>query len=127
MKLELDELIRDCADRQLRWDGIVLAELCGLERAAWVRDQHLALIVEVVEVMGAWVWKPWAAAEHQGQPVLSRDQCADELADILFFLGNIMALHQFTSSELSESITRKRAKIEARQVSNQYRGDGSGQ
>lgn len=72
------------------------------------RRQHcefcLALHAETTELLDAVPWKPWRPVDYK-QP--DRTNIAEEIVDIMFFLGSIRELWAISSVELSEVFERK--------------------
>lgn len=122
MDIDLDDLIEDCKDRQFRWDGLNLDTCPSHESAMFMRNQMLALIVECTELLNSWQWKSWAAPNEQGKLKVTRGEMLAEVADVFYFLGNILAAGGVKSREIQMALEAKRNIIESRQASGVYKG-----
>jgi len=120
--IDLDELIEDCRDRQWRWDGVDLDTMTAQDRALFIRQQMLALIVECTELLNCWQWKSWAAPQEQGKLKATRGEMLAEVADVFFFLGNLLAAGGVRSREIQVALEAKRNIIESRHGSGEYKG-----
>jgi hypothetical protein len=88
---KLEHLIRLQRDLQTRTFGFDFATMTPDERIRYIRDQHQAIVVELVEALDEVEWKPWA------QPVspahgrrINRDAFVGELIDVLHFWVNMV-------------------------------------
>lgn len=89
------------------------AALEGAERAEYVRWNALAAIDEIAEVLAEIRWKPWAGRQGDFE---DRDAYADEIVDVLHFVGNLAVAAGVTDDELSERYGRKVAVNRARRA-----------
>lgn len=75
------------------------------ERMRYLRDQALALIVEVGEVLAETTWKPWAT--YPIDAGINDDAYVKELADVFIFLLNLMLVGDVNGDRLVEAVKRK--------------------
>lgn len=111
---DLATLLSDCADRQRRWARFDGNEASGNERATFIRDNVLALQVEIAELLQTVRWKPWAWEGDRGTLRVDRDVMLDEVADVFFFLGNLLVGLDVSAGEIAAAVATKRAVIEDR-------------
>lgn len=77
--------------------------LLGEDRARYVRENVLAAIKELTEVLDCYEWKPWhrgIPAYAMGMSVEPRQHIAEELVDIMKFVFNIALVEGLTDADL---------------------------
>lgn len=66
-----------------------------------IRNNVLALIVEATEILNEFHWKPWRSQKHAYE--VNRTQIAEEVADLLHFLMNILIEVGIDSEQIEEA------------------------
>ena len=97
------------------------------EQAAQHREIVLAMVMESMEVLGAAPWKPWknyigeygamTAVEALQVRDSMKKNIAEELVDVLFFIGSICEIWDITPYAFERVFEEKLAINEARIVS----------
>jgi hypothetical protein len=82
------------------------------ERMRYFRDQALALIKEVTEVMDTVPWKPWAT--YPADAEINDGEYVEELADVLIFFLNLLLVGDVHPDRLVEAVDRKITKNQVR-------------
>jgi len=84
--------------------------LLGEDRARYVRENVLAAIKELTEVLDCFEWKPW----HRGIPgyamgmsVEPRQHIAEELVDIMKFVFNVALVEGLSDEDLEATFEYK--------------------
>lgn len=85
--------------------------LAGEERAAFLRDNVLALNVEAAELLGETKWKPWL---HGDGTIVDRQAYINECADLMLFVLNLANLADCSGDELCLAIAAKQGRNLAR-------------
>lgn len=81
-----------------------------------VREQALAIITEVAEVLDETGWKPWASSNH-----INTDAYRGELIDVWCFFMNLCLLGGMTPDDLYRGYLRKLA-VNIQRVADGYDG-----
>lgn len=99
---DLALMIQTQADTQRNHFGVDLQGLTGAARVQALKDNVLAALDELHEVLAESSWKPWQHAEY-----LHEDAAFGELVDLWCFTMNLMLIVDPTStpSELAERLT----------------------
>lgn len=123
--VRLDPRFTELLDRQNRLQTFLAGEHIGdFDRnrtASFIREQALALIVEVGEVLNETQWKPWAIQTDEAI-VIDKQKYIGELADVYIFFMNLMLAGGVTTTELVEAVSAKQAKNLGRWTSGTYDG-----
>lgn len=90
--------------------------LKGPRLADYLQYNIAAIFVELGELAQEIGWKPWDTRRGW----VNRARVVDEAADVLMFLGNILAAAGVTDHEIAAAIERKRADVYKRQLSGKY-------
>ncbi len=77
-------------------------QLGATEKAAYVREQALALTVEVGEALNEIGWKSWAKPRPTNRPAY-----VEELADVFIFFMNMMLVEDVRPTELLNAVKDK--------------------
>lgn len=85
--------------------GHDLDELTTAERMEYLRNQVLALQVEVVEVLNTSPWKPWAT--YPADAEIDDAEYVKELADVFIFFLNLLLAGDVSPNRLLEAVARK--------------------
>lgn len=89
---------------------IDLVNCSDKDRMKYIRENVLALIDELMEMMQETGWKPWASSNH-----INREAYRGELVDAWHFFMNLMALGHMSLDDLEKGYYEKRAKNAQRQ------------
>lgn len=102
MTSDLALMIQTQADTQRNHFGVDLQALAGPVRVQALKDNVLAALDELHEVLAESSWKPWQHAEY-----LNENAAFGELVDLWCFAMNLMLIVDQTSSpsELAERLT----------------------
>jgi len=93
--LRLDVMWRTQVELQRAIHGMHPADMSNDQKMAYIREQSLALIVEIGEALKETGWKSWASSNH-----INRDAYVSELgADAMRFLMNLMLVGGVDPSE----------------------------
>ena len=84
------------------------------ERAEYWRTHVLAATDELHEVLDCIDWKPWSS--HEGEWKVDKEVLADEIADVLAFVGNICFAAGISDGVLDNAIDRNDEKIRRRRA-----------
>jgi len=121
---EVRHLVESCAYWQERDHGTDVCALDGLERRKWLATQFAGLYCEIAEMQQCTAWKPWipdGIVQHEERET----DLAQEAADALIFIGNILAACGITSAQLSEAIdTKSERNRERAYIHNRWPGMG---
>jgi hypothetical protein len=109
---ELKNLIRDCHDRQPAIVGYGIEDLGPRGGARFIHWNVVAAIDEVMELMKCISWKPWSKDFSEKRK--SKEEAAEEVADILLFVGNIAAALGVTDDDLAAAYSRVVDKVSLR-------------
>lgn len=82
------------------------------ERMRYLRDQALALVVEVGEALAETPFKPWAT--YPADAEINDDAYVGELADVFIFFLNLMLVGDVSERRLLEAVRRKITKNQDR-------------
>jgi dimeric dUTPase (all-alpha-NTP-PPase superfamily) len=77
--------------------GYTYGKYSPTEKMQALRNNALALSMEVAEVVNSTPWKPWRKIQDQ---VFNRSNAAEEIIDCLFFLGAISEILNISPEEL---------------------------
>jgi len=91
-------------------DGTPLGKYDPQRKIEFVKDQYIALVMEMGEALDEIGWKPWASSKH-----FNRDAFKGELVDVLHFFFNLMGVAEITPEELIDDYFKKAAKNLKRQ------------
>lgn len=82
------------------------------ERMRYLRDQALALIVEVGEALAETPFKPWAT--YPADAEINDDAYVKELADVFIFFLNLLLVGDVSAGRLVDAVRRKITKNQDR-------------
>lgn len=95
---------------QSRILGMHPSELDDPAKMAYIREQALALVTEVVEALNETGWKSWATSNHINRSAYVSELCADAMR----FLMNMTLAAGVTAHEFAEVWLRKSDRVMAR-------------
>lgn len=88
----------------------------GAERADYLHYNLTALLIESAEFGAEFGWKPWDTQRGW----VNDENALEEAADVMMFLGNILATLGYNDDDIVEAINQKRQKVRERQSSRAY-------
>ena len=92
----LDIMFRAQIELQRTYHGMHPGDMSDEQKMAYIREQALALIVEIGEALKETGWKSWASSNH-----IDRDKYVSELgADAMRFLINMLLVAGVDPGEL---------------------------
>jgi dimeric dUTPase (all-alpha-NTP-PPase superfamily) len=97
------ELQRDCFD-------VDVDDFSPDERAAYIRWNALALIVEVTELLNESGWKPWSSKQF-----VNSDRALSEFVDVMHFLANLGLAMGVQPNDVGAAYVAKQAENRQRQ------------
>jgi len=100
-------LLAEQLEAQLATFGLEPIELRGERRGEYLRTNVLAAQVELGEVLDLAFWKPWGRSDGELRPGVTRQDVADEMADVLKFTANVGLLYGVTDEDLAGALRRK--------------------
>jgi len=97
---------------QLEAYGFDAEKMSPTQRASSIKENVLAAMVELVELLGNVSWKYWAHDET----FIDRGEVLKEAVDVGHFLGNILTAIGVTDEEYEEAYREKQAINRQRQL-----------
>lgn len=113
----LDNFIKDAGRRQEELFHYTREPVAPEEFAERVRNNVLACVRELMEVLDCVQWKNWA--KNEGVLKVTHDELADEVADALLFLGNVCWWAGVSDAHVAAALDRADVKVRSR-VQNGY-------
>lgn len=109
---DLRDFIRLAGARQVELFDYPMTPMTPEQRADYWRTHVIAMSDELHEVLDCLDWKPWSSRE--GEWKVDKEVLADEIADVLAFLGNLCFMAGISHGILEPAIDRNDAKIRRR-------------
>jgi dimeric dUTPase (all-alpha-NTP-PPase superfamily) len=109
----LNEMYDAQRDLQKTINGYDLADQTDEQRIVNIKENYVAIVQELGEVLNETGWKSWATSRH-----INTEAYKGELVDVFHFFMNLMLHVDMTPDDLYEGYLRKREVNVQRQLNN---------